>query len=89
MVAAMTQATREKKIAFIKSFGRKALEEAIMAAVYRHGAEHFLTDEQLDEITSEQVQDARSAQHRIMRNRPFYQAERFGECRGASLGVAA
>lgn len=45
--------TREKRIKFIKSFGSNALEKAIAAAVYRIGAENFLTDEQLDEIVSE------------------------------------
>lgn len=55
----MSAATREKKIAFIKSFGFRALETAISEAVCRFGAENFLTDEQLDEITTEQVRDAR------------------------------
>lgn len=65
----MTAATREKKLAFIRSFGPKALETCIMEAVYRNGAEHFLTDEQLDEITSEQVANARSTNRRVIRNR--------------------
>lgn len=64
-----TPASREKKLKFIRSFGRKALEESIMAAVYRNGAEYFLTDEQLDEITSEQVRDARSMNQRVIRQR--------------------
>lgn len=63
------EATREKKIAFIKSFGRRALETAISEAVYRIGAENFLTDEQLDEITSDQVAYAREAAKRNRRNR--------------------
>lgn len=50
--------SREKRIKFIKSFGRNALEKAIEAAVYRIGAEHFLTDEQLDEIVSEKAREA-------------------------------
>lgn len=65
----MTAATRERKLKFIKSFGRNALVDAIMEAVHRHGAEHFLTDEQLDDITSEQVANARSANRRTVRNR--------------------
>jgi len=51
--------TRERKIEFIKSFGYRALETAISEAVYRFGAENFLTDDQLDEITTEQVRQAR------------------------------
>ena len=62
-------ATRERKIAFIKSFGRGSLETAIMSAVSRIGAENFLTVEQLDEITSEQVRRARFAQKINLENR--------------------
>lgn len=62
-------ATRERKIAFIKSFGRGSLEAAIMSAVSRIGAENFLTDDQLDEITSEQVRGARFAQKLNRENR--------------------
>lgn len=78
----MTAATREKKLAFIKSFGRNALEMAIMEAVHRHGAEHFLTDEQLDEITSEQVAAARATNQRVIRNRQINQAY-LARCREA------
>lgn len=62
-------ATRDKKIAFIKSFGYRALETAISEAVYRLGAENFLTDDQLDEITTEQVRDARRSQKINRENR--------------------
>lgn len=65
----MTAATRERKLKFLNSFGRNALVDAIMEAVYRHGPEHFLTDEQLDDITSEQVAGARSTNRRTIRNR--------------------
>ncbi|WP_210387820.1 hypothetical protein [Mesorhizobium sp. L-8-10] len=51
------------------SFGRRALEIAISEAVFRIGADNFLTDEQLDEIVSEEVKDARAANHRNIRNR--------------------
>ncbi|WP_435658116.1 hypothetical protein [Brucella pituitosa] len=64
-----SETSREHKIKFIKSFGRHALETAISKAVARFGAENFLTDEQLDEITEQQVRDARSYQHFQMRNR--------------------
>lgn len=62
-------ATRDKKIAFIKSFGRRALETAISEAVCRLGAENFLTDDQLDEITTEQVRGARFANKLNRENR--------------------
>ncbi len=68
------KATRERKIKFIKSFGIYALEEAISEAVSRLGAENFLTDEQLDEITDEKVRRARRKQHFQMRNRKMARA---------------
>lgn len=68
------KATRERKIKFIKSFGLYALEAAISEAVCRFGAENFLTDEQLDEITDEQVRNARKTQHFQMRNRKMARA---------------
>lgn len=60
---------RERKLRFIRSFGRHALETAISEAVCRAGADNFLTDEQLDDIVSEQVKDARAENHRRLRNR--------------------
>lgn len=81
------QATREKKIAFIKSFGRKALEMAIMEAVHRHGAEYFLTDEQLDDITSEQVANARSMNRHVIRNRNALRAELAGYERKQAMAI--
>jgi chromosome condensin MukBEF MukE localization factor len=65
----MAQSTRERRLRFIKSFGFNALEKAIMAAVHRHGAEHFLTDDQLEEITAKQVADWRSAERLNRENR--------------------
>lgn len=65
----MVTATREKKLEFIRSFGRGAIESAIMAAVCRHGAEHFLTDDQLDDIVSDQVVNARRMSRQHVRNR--------------------
>ena len=67
--------TREKRIKFIKSFGSNALEKAITAAVYRIGVEHFLTDEQLDEIVEQQARDAMSTTRRVIRNRNEIKAE--------------
>ena len=68
--------TREKRIKFIKSFGRNALETAISEAVCRIGAEHFLTDEQLDEIVEQQARDALYTTRRIIRNRNAIKADK-------------
>lgn len=68
--------TREKRIKFIKSFGSNALEQAIMAAVYRIGVEHFLTDDQLDEIVEQQARDAMFANRLNIRNRNAIRDER-------------
>ncbi len=65
----MASATRERKLEFMHSFGRRALETAIMEAVHRFGVDNFLTDEQLDEIVSVQVEDARADIRRRVRNR--------------------
>jgi len=67
--------SREKRIKFIKSFGRNALENAIIAAVYRIGAEHFLTDDQLDEIVEQQARDAMFTTRLNIRNRNALKAE--------------
>lgn len=61
--------TREKRIKFIQSFGPRALGTAISEAICRIGAENFLTDEQLAEITEQQVHDARLWSRQIVRNR--------------------
>ncbi|GLQ36711.1 hypothetical protein GCM10007908_03310 [Rhizobium albus] len=61
--------TRERRIRFIKAFGTHALEKAISEAVYRLGAENFLTDEQLDEIVQQQVADWRSTERSNRRSR--------------------
>lgn len=63
------QATRERKIEFIKSFGHRALENAIKLAVARIGAENFLTDDQLDEIVSNEVCQVRRLNQNKIRNR--------------------
>ncbi len=60
---------RERKLRFISTGGRKAMETAVVEAMRRAGADNFLTDEQLDEIVSEQVEDARAANQRQVRNR--------------------
>lgn len=63
------KATRERKIEFMRSFGYGAFERAIMEAVYRNGAEHFLTDEQLDEIVEERVSATRLSNWLLIQNR--------------------
>ncbi len=62
-------ATREKRIKFIQSFGPYALRTCIMEALARIGEENFLTDDQLAEITEQQVQDARRWNSNTVRNR--------------------
>lgn len=61
--------SREKRIKFIQSFGRRAFQSAVMEALARIGEEHFLTDEQLAEITEQQVRDARQWNRNLVRNR--------------------
>lgn len=61
--------TREKRIKFIQSFGPRAFRTAVMEALFRIGEEHFLTDEQLAEITSHHVSNARRWNSNTVRNR--------------------
>ncbi len=63
------KATRERKIEFMQELGYARLEEAIARRVRKVGAENFLTDEQLDEIVSEEVADLRFTRHLNMLNR--------------------
>lgn len=77
-------ATREKKIKFIKRFGRNgftALRDAVAEIVAREGAD-FLTDEQIDAIASMRAADARYTQHHNMRERAKYQ-QRLADRTGA------
>jgi len=61
-------ATRDRKIAFIEDAGYGALERAVVSALRRNGAD-WLTDEQVSELASREVADARFRQHLNMRNR--------------------
>jgi hypothetical protein len=61
-------ATRQKKLEYIRSFGQFALQEAV-AAMLRRKEAPWLTDEQIDDITEQMVSDARWTQHNNMRNR--------------------
>ncbi|MCV0348499.1 MAG: hypothetical protein K5863_00355 [Nitratireductor sp.] len=63
------KATRERKIEFMQDLGYARLEKAIARRVRRVGAENFLTDEQLDEIVSDEVADLRFTRHLNMLNR--------------------
>ena len=64
----MSTSTRERKIEFIRSCGHNALEKAASEMLRRKEAS-WLTDEQIDEITSQLVSDARYWQHHAMRER--------------------
>lgn len=66
------KATRERKLKFLLSGGRRFYEDAIARAIFRIGEEHFLTDEQLDEILEYEVQSARSDNRRMIRDRKRY-----------------
>lgn len=61
--------SREKRIKFIQSYGSLALHNAIMEAIARIGEENFLTDEQLADITQQQVRDARQWNRNLIRYR--------------------
>lgn len=68
-MASTPTSPREKRIKFIQSFGPRAFRTAVMEALHRIGEENFLTDEQLAEITEQQVQDARLWSRQTVRNR--------------------
>lgn len=61
-------ATRDRKLEFIASFGRDELASMASEMVRRHGAD-FLTDAQIDEITSMKVEEERWLRHHKIRNR--------------------
>lgn len=64
----MRKATRERKIQFMRDFSSSALLEAAVKAFRHHGPD-WLTDEQLDEIVSQQVSEWRDTQRMNLRNR--------------------
>lgn len=66
--------TRERKIEWIETFGRNALRDAVSEILAIDG-HWFLTDEQIDQITSKMVDDARDTTRRMVRNRNFYRSE--------------
>jgi hypothetical protein len=60
--------SRERKLKWIETFGRYALENAVTAILAIDGPD-FLTDEQIDLITEKMVYDAREQTRRKIRNR--------------------
>jgi hypothetical protein len=66
-------ASRERKIKFIESFGRRALETVVSELLCIEG-HWFLTDDQVEQAVSKIVSDARERQHRRLRNRPLERA---------------
>ncbi|RWX78299.1 hypothetical protein EPK99_06630 [Neorhizobium lilium] len=68
-------ATRQKKLEYIRSFGPYALDQAVTAMLARKES-NWLTDDQIDDITSQMVSDARWTQHHNMRERELAQSRR-------------
>ena len=64
----MTAATRERKLAFINSFGRNALKERMCAMIDELG-DDFLNDEQINFMTERLVEDAMMTNRHCIRNR--------------------
>jgi hypothetical protein len=62
------RASRERQARFMESFHSRALHVAVSEMLYRYG-HHWLTDEQMVEIVSQQVEDWRTTQKMNRRNR--------------------
>lgn len=61
--------TRIRKVKFLRDMrGMYGLQDAVQAAIREHG-QHWLTDEQLQDLVSMEARRARSNQHFNMRNR--------------------
>jgi len=69
------EATRERKLKFINSFGRNALKDRLCAMIDEWG-DNFLNDAQINLMTERQVEDARSMVRNAVRNRPAANARR-------------
>lgn len=67
-------ATRERKIEYINSFGPRAFRTLLTEMICIEG-DDFLTDEQIDRMVSKQVEDARRSQHHHLRQRPALRAK--------------
>lgn len=68
------QATRERKIRFIKSFGDRAARDAVLSLFARYGLD-MLSDDLLDEATSDLAADAMATTKRVVRNRIAYRRD--------------
>ncbi|TBE67463.1 hypothetical protein [Rhizobium ruizarguesonis] len=66
--------TRERKIEWIDTFGRNALRDAVSEILAIDG-HWFLTDEQIEQITSKMAYDAREKTRRMVRNRNIFREE--------------
>ena len=62
------EATRERKLAFINSFGRNALKVRLCAMIDELG-DDFLNDAQINLMAERQVEDAMMTHRHRMRNR--------------------
>jgi hypothetical protein len=61
--------TRQRKLKFLKDMrGFYGLQDAVQDAIREHG-QHWLTDEQLQDLVSMEARRTRSNQHFNMRNR--------------------
>ena len=66
--------TRERKERFIKSFGKITTRDVVLGLFERYGLA-MLSDEQIEEATSELVADAMATTKRTIRNRRIYRRE--------------
>jgi hypothetical protein len=66
--------TRARKERFIRSFGDRAARDAVLSMFNRYGLD-VLSDEMLDEATSELAADAMATTKRTIRNRRIYRRE--------------
>lgn len=68
------QSTRERKTRFIKSFGDRAARDAVLSLFARYGLD-MLSDDLLDEATSDLAADAMATTKRVVRNRIAYRRD--------------
>jgi hypothetical protein len=71
-------ATRERKLKFMADYGLVALRQAVMEMFAQHGSD-WLTNEQIDDITSYQIRVCRQAQRMNRSNREITNARRAGD----------
>jgi hypothetical protein len=73
MAGPRISATRERKLKFMADYGLVALRQAVMEMLAQHGSD-WLTDEQIDDITSYQIRVCRQVQRMNRQNRKMAQA---------------